>query len=138
MLLYLSSTIYLRPCISKQLSIDQIIATFQCDRLQHYWVQHALRIYLATLSEIVGSNLTILKLDPATPNIFNRGQNAINVLRSTMLRSFGWDLYIPSFPLHQPSFNQDKSFFCHCYILAFSNTKKQNLLRVLQPRLLRN
>ena len=90
-----------------------IIASFQYGRPQYYWVQQVLRFYLATLSEVVGSNLTILKLA---------------IVWAGLIYTFVFRY------INQVSI-KTKVFSATDYILAFSNTKKQNLLRVFQPRL---
>ena len=78
------------------LSPGQTIATCQRNISQHCWAQHVACVWpprVATCCDVlgvVGSNLTIFKPEPTTPNmsqhIATRWPNARNMLRPTMLR----------------------------------------------------
>ena len=59
---------------------------------QHCWAQHVASVWppCCDMLDVVGSNLTIFKFEPTTPNmsqhIATRWPNARNMLRPTMLR----------------------------------------------------
>ena len=72
--------------LSFDLSLGQTIATCQRNMSQHCWVQHVACVWppCCDLLSVVGSNLTIFKLEPTTPNISQhiatRWPNACNML----------------------------------------------------------
>ena len=74
------------------LSPGQTIATCQRNISQHCWAQHVACVWppCCDMLGVVGSNLTILKLKPTTPNMSQHiatwWPNARNMLRPTMLR----------------------------------------------------
>ena len=74
------------------LSHGQTIATCQRNISQHCWVQHVACVWPPCCDVLrhVGSNLTIFKLEPTTPNMSQHvatwWPNARNMLRPTMLR----------------------------------------------------
>ena len=74
------------------LSPSQTIATCQRNISQHCWAQHVTCVWppCCDMLGVVGSNLTIFKLEPTTSNrsqhIVIRWPNACNRLHSTVLR----------------------------------------------------
>ena len=73
-------------------SPGQTIATCQRNISQHCWVQHVACVWPPCCDVLrhVGSNLTIFKLEPTTPNMSQHvatgWPNAPNMLHPTMLR----------------------------------------------------
>ena len=74
------------------LSPGQTIATCQRNMSQHCWTQHVACVWppCCDVLSVVGSNLTMVKFEPTTPNmsqhIATRWPNARNMLRPTLLR----------------------------------------------------
>ena len=112
------------------------MATCQRNISQHCWAQHV--AMCCAMLGVVGSNLTIFKLEPTTPNvsqhIATRWPNARNMLRPTML----W--YVALACCERKSLIISRSILQHYYFFHYANliwsNKKHSRMTIPNYKLL--